>query len=127
MNRQAVPDMSSTCPDTGGDTFRTPEGHLDRTPVNTRNAQVEALRGTAGHPGTPTTPVTGQCGQCGAILHAHNVTRRCAECKLIERNARMSGEPVDFTAYVPLAEAAANIRAAFPGVRVVDDRKVTGR
>jgi hypothetical protein len=35
--------------------------------------------------------VTGCCGICEAILNPHNVTGLCAECKLIARNARLTG------------------------------------
>jgi hypothetical protein len=34
--------------------------------------------------------MTGECEICGAPLGAHNITRLCAECKLVARNRRLS-------------------------------------
>jgi len=34
--------------------------------------------------------MTGECEICAAPLGAHNITRLCAECKLVARNRRLS-------------------------------------
>lgn len=50
-----------------------------------------------------------RCRQCGAELTAHNITSLCHECKLIARNARMSGRPADYGEPVTKVEAIDNI------------------
>jgi hypothetical protein len=116
-----VPDPSETRPPQG-DTPRTTPGQSSKTVENTANPQLEAPTGTHGHFDTDTPGTTGHCELCGALLHCHNITSRCAECKLIARNARMSGQPADFTVHVTASEAVDNVLAALPRARVVDDR-----
>ena len=60
------------------------------------------------------------CEKCGAPLRAHNITRLCAECKLISRHKRMSVTYGD-TGQVTLAQAVANIVAILGG-RVISER-----
>ncbi len=55
------------------------------------------------------------CRECDAPLSLHNITGRCAECKLIARNARLSGQPADFTAAVTPDEAIRNVTAILGG------------
>jgi len=50
-----------------------------------------------------------QCIDCSAPLHPHNLTRLCAECKLIARNER-AGHPSQRET-VTEAEAISNIVA----------------
>jgi hypothetical protein len=60
-----------------------------------------------------------RCTTCGAPLHAYNLTGVCAECKLIARNERPSGNR---TAGAPVsrADAIANIQAVI-GCRIISE------
>jgi endogenous inhibitor of DNA gyrase (YacG/DUF329 family) len=55
------------------------------------------------------------CDRCGAPLNRHNITRLCAQCKLIDRNQRLSGQPADTADPVTYDQAIANIAAALGG------------
>ena len=61
-----------------------------------------------------------QCVGCGAPLHAHNLTRLCAECKLIARNRRLTGAPPDTTDPVTYQQAVATITAVLGG-RIISE------
>ncbi len=56
-----------------------------------------------------------QCAGCNAPLHPHNITRLCAECKLIARNRRLSRQPADTAEPVTHTPAIANIIAILGG------------
>jgi len=121
MSIPAVPTMSRGCPTPYRDNLGTPTGHPDTSAKIGSNPQADSESWTRGTPGTPTP--TGRDHQrrictgrwpdwaCTATLNPHNVTGLCAECKLILRNARMSGVPVDPASFVAPTEAAANIAA----------------
>jgi hypothetical protein len=55
------------------------------------------------------TGIPTRCKQCGAELDPHNITGLCHECKLIARNARLSGRPADYGEPVTKHEAIDNI------------------
>jgi hypothetical protein len=59
-----------------------------------------------------------ECTGCAAPLHRHNLTRLCAECKLIARNRRLSGQPADTADPVTYAEAIATV-AAVLGAHII--------
>jgi hypothetical protein len=56
------------------------------------------------------------CAGCAAPLGPHNITGLCAECKLIARNDRLSGQPADTAAPVTYDQARTNL-AAILGAR----------
>lgn len=59
---------------------------------------------------TPTTVgIPTECAGCAAPLHPHHLTRLCAECKLIARNRRLTGQPADTTEPVTHDQAIKNI------------------
>jgi hypothetical protein len=60
------------------------------------------------------------CTECPAPLHAHNLTGLCAECKLVARNRRMSGQPADGCDPVTEAEALSTL-ADILGARPLGD------
>jgi hypothetical protein len=66
------------------------------------------------HPGIPT-----ECVGCSAPLRAHNITRLCAECKLVARNRRLAGQPADTANPVTYDDAIANITRILGG-RILD-------
>jgi hypothetical protein len=123
MNTQTVPEPSENRPQPHRDTLGTVRGHFADTTENTSKPQVDVPPGTVGTLRTLTPPETdhrrGRCGHCGAELNPHNITGACAECKLIARNARMAGTPVDYTRYVTPEQAKANILAVFPNARAL--------
>jgi hypothetical protein len=51
------------------------------------------------------TGIPTECAGCTAQLRAHNLTRLCAECKLIARNRRLAVQPADTTDPVSYQEA----------------------
>ena len=51
------------------------------------------------------TGIPTECVGCGAPLHPHNLTRLCAECKLVARNQRLTGQPVGISESVTEAQA----------------------
>jgi hypothetical protein len=53
--------------------------------------------------------VPAECVGCGASLQPHNLTRVCAECKLIARNCRLAGQHPDSTDPVTYDQAITNI------------------
>ncbi|MCB9408089.1 hypothetical protein [Mycolicibacterium sp.] len=55
--------------------------------------------------------MTARCEVCAAVLNRHNVTGLCAECKLVARNARLSGKPADSQEPMILADAIALVMA----------------
>ena len=55
------------------------------------------------------------CAGCNAALNPHNITRLCAECKLVARNRRLTGQPVDTTEPVSHREAIAAVTAILGG------------
>jgi hypothetical protein len=59
-----------------------------------------------------------ECADCGAKLKAHNVTGLCAECKLIARNRRLTGQPADISDPVSYDDAILNL-ATILGVRTI--------
>ncbi len=65
--------------------------------------------------GIPTT-----CQVCNAPLEPRNITRLCAECKLVFRNERLSGQPADTAEPVILADAIQNVAAVLGG-RLISD------
>jgi hypothetical protein len=60
-----------------------------------------------------------ECAGCGAELQPHNITALCAECKLIARNARMSGKTPPADTVTP-AEALTNAAAVLGG-RIISE------
>jgi hypothetical protein len=56
-----------------------------------------------------------ECARCGAELHAHNLTRLCAECKLIARNRQLPDQSADTTNPVTYDRAITNITAILGG------------
>jgi hypothetical protein len=56
-----------------------------------------------------------ECVGCGAELHAHNLTRLCAECKLIARNRQLADQSADTTNPVTYHQAITNITAILGG------------
>jgi hypothetical protein len=62
-----------------------------------------------------------ECVGCGARLGAHNITRLCAECKLVARNRRLSGQGADVANPVTCDAAIANITTILGG-RILADR-----
>jgi hypothetical protein len=56
-----------------------------------------------------------ECAGCDATLHAHNLTRLCAECKLIACNRRITGQPADIADPVAHDEAVANVTKILGG------------
>ena len=105
------------------DSPQTLAGQSAKTVENSPNPQVEALPGTVGHFKTVTPPERAHdrshCAQCGATLNPHNITRMCAECKLIARNERLSGIPCDSREPVVLADAIAAVMACFPNAKEI--------
>lgn len=67
--------------------------------------------------------MTATCDQCGATLNRHNVTGLCAECKLIARNARLSGQPAEPAEPITLADAIANFAAVFADAKVIQGER----
>ena len=65
------------------------------------------------------------CAGCAAALHAHNLTRLCAECKLIARNWRLSGAPPDTTDPVTYQQAVATITAVLGGRIIHEGEQLT--
>ncbi len=65
------------------------------------------------------------CAGCNAPLHAHNLTRLCAECKLIARNRRLSGQPTDTADPVTHDQALANITAILGGRIIHEGEQLT--
>ncbi|BBY01041.1 hypothetical protein [Mycobacterium seoulense] len=66
-----------------------------------------------------------QCVGCGAPLHAHNLTKLCAECKLIARNRRLSGQPADTANPVTHTEAVANVTTVLGGRIIHEGEQLT--
>ena len=62
-----------------------------------------------------------ECAGCAAPLHRHNLTGLCAECKLVARNRRLTGQPAD-TAAEPVTydEAITNITRILGG-RIISE------
>ena len=58
------------------------------------------------------TGIPTECVGCGAPLHPHNLTRLCAECKLVARNQRLTGQPVGISEPITEAQALANVAEA---------------
>ena len=56
-----------------------------------------------------------ECAGCGAPLHCHNLTRLCAECKLVARNRRLTGQPADTTNLVTYRQAITNVATVLGG------------
>jgi hypothetical protein len=65
--------------------------------------------------GSPT-----KCAGCAAPLHPHNLTRLCAECKLLARNRRLTVQPTDTTNPVTHDQAIATISAILGG-RIISE------
>ena len=61
-----------------------------------------------------------ECKNCAAPLGPHNITGWCAECKLIARNERLSGQPADTVEPVILADAIQHVVAILGG-RIISD------
>ena len=61
---------------------------------------------------TNPTGIPTECVGCSAPLHPHNLTRLCAECKLVARNQRLTGQPVGISESVTEAPALANVAEA---------------
>jgi hypothetical protein len=59
--------------------------------------------------------ISTECVRCGAALHCHNLTRLCAECKLVARNRRLTGQPADTADPVAYHDAIANITTVLGG------------
>jgi hypothetical protein len=57
-------------------------------------------------------PDDSRCDMCGAPLRPHNLTRLCAECKLVARNQRLTVQPVGISESVTEAQALANLAEA---------------
>lgn len=55
--------------------------------------------------------MTAHCVGCNAALNPHNITRLCAECKLVARNRRLTGQPADTTEPVSHRKAIATVTA----------------
>jgi hypothetical protein len=72
-----------------------------------------------------TVGIPNQCAGCAAQLHAHNLTRLCAECKLVARNRRLSGQPADTTASVTPEQAVATITAVLGGRIIHEGEQLT--
>ena len=68
-----------------------------------------------------TVGIPNQCAGCATELHAHNLTRLCAECKLVARNHRLSGQPADTTASVTPEQAGIAALTAVLGGRIIHE------
>ena len=58
---------------------------------------------------TNPTGIPTECVGCSTPLHPHNLTRLCAECKLVARNQRLTSQPVGISEPVTGAQPLANL------------------
>jgi hypothetical protein len=63
-----------------------------------------------------------ECENCAAPLDRHNITGLCTECKLIARNARLSGRS-EHGEPVSLAQALENVAAILGGHEITQPEK----
>lgn len=68
--------------------------------------------------GVPTT-----CQVCDAPLAPRNITGLCAECKLVARNERLSGQPADTAEPAILADAIQHVAAFLGGHKLTQPEK----